>query len=105
MATEVTDEMRKAVYEADCAAKGHILDITPAFGAPSGSSNTVRGPDENTAPYLACRRCDKVWLVIEEPGNSYEEAETSLLDQLKATTPWSKRIKERKDRRKGKNDA
>lgn len=85
---DVTDDMRKAVYEADCAAYGHLLDIANCFGHQPGSNpgtyaSTVCGPDSDTLPHLTCRRCHKVWLVIEEPGDCYADA----VARLAASTP------------------
>lgn len=83
MAIEVTDEMRRAVYEADCAAHGHILDTSSAVGNdgdvhPERYTPSVIGPDADTLPHIRCQRCTKIWLVIEDPGDDYADAVAKL---------------------------
>lgn len=101
MAIEITDEMRKAVREEECALKGHDFNLNTAFRqdetVTSGFRSKVGGPDDKL-PHLSCTRCERVWLIIEAAA-PYEEAETSLLGQLKTTTELAKDVRERKDRR------
>lgn len=79
MAIQVTEEMRQAVYAADCARLGHQFDMSTAAGvADYGPGETmppmdVRGPD-GRHPYLSCRRCTSVWLVVSDPGVTYDDA-------------------------------
>lgn len=80
---EITQEMRQAVYEADCQNKGHVPDINFAFGfASDGGQADVMGPDDDHLPYLSCRRCGWVWLVMPEGFATYEEAVASLNNKL-----------------------
>jgi hypothetical protein len=85
----VTDEMRQAVYQADCDNNGHILAIENAIGNnldvhPDKHIQTVMGPDTDTLPHLYCRRCGKVWLVIEDSGANYTEAVTKLTTRIQS---------------------
>lgn len=86
-AITVTDEMRRAVYDADCAALGHLLDVSNAIGSTTGVTGpgnlTVIGPDDNTIANITCRRCHKVWLVIEDPANNYDDAVAALKGRVK----------------------
>lgn len=101
MAIEITDEMRRAVLDEMCATKGHVFNVNKALGRGDQGQYIidVRGPSDDELPHITCSRCTKVWVVVEVPGESYEEAETSFLDQLKANTPIAKKTKERRDRR------
>lgn len=90
MAIEVTDEMRRAVYADDCKRLGHEIDARNAlrFGTTSGYGPELAGPDTATLPHLVCARCGKTWLVAEEPGDDYADAEQKhrarLRDEEKA---------------------
>lgn len=80
MAIEVTEEMRQAVYQADCDAHGHMFDLVDVLGqtdrlSPAGLPlPALRARDATQLPHLSCRRCRKVWLVIDEPGGDYAAA-------------------------------
>lgn len=98
MAIEVTPEMRAAVYEADCAAYGHMWDTSNMLGSTdevlpesvSGLPTTVvRAKDGALMPHLGCQRCSKVWLVFDEPGDNYEDAVARALNRVGGdqTTP------------------
>lgn len=76
MAVTVTDEMRRAVYEEDCKRLGHMLAYENAMRL-EGRAGQVIGPDGKQA-HIECRRCGKVWLVVEEPGDGYEAATVAL---------------------------
>lgn len=94
MAIEVTDEMRAAVYAADCELKGHAFQIGELFhtvSVPAEQRDLVGDPfkkvlgsrDADKLPSLSCSRCNKVWLVMEDPGTSYADAEAQLAAKLK----------------------
>jgi hypothetical protein len=81
----VTDEMRQAVYEADCDLKGHEFLISDLFHTepttPEERDNgagpfkkTLGSSNEDKLPHLSCARCNRVWIVMDTPGNSYSEA-------------------------------
>lgn len=75
---EVTPEMRSAVYEEDCRRWGHILSFDNALRFEAGKDGAqVLGP-EGQQPFITCRRCGKVWLVVEEPGENYAAATVAL---------------------------
>lgn len=78
---EVTPEMRRAVYELDCTAKGHMLamDAVLPLSDPTPGARTVN--DES--PHVSCRRCGKVWVIFEEAGNDYDDAIERTRGQLK----------------------
>jgi hypothetical protein len=103
MAIEVTEEMRRAVYALDCDAKGHLVDFSNAVGltavpnANGGSypAQDVLGPNDETLPHLTCRRCGRVWLIVEDAGDNYPDAVARL--QGKVLNPDD--FKPRKKRR------
>lgn len=101
MALEVTEEMRQAVYAADCDALGHIPDVSPAIMSepatgPDGSARiTVGNSDATLLPHLRCRRCGHVWLVIEDPGTSYDDAVAK--EKARVKDPDSVKPNPRKD--------
>lgn len=74
---EVTPEMRAAVYEQDCRDKGHLLAYENAMRLDGGRGGQVLGPDGQQA-HITCRRCPKVWLIVEEPGEDYAAATVAL---------------------------
>lgn len=76
---QVTEEMRQAVYAADCVAKGHIpqLNVVQAVVADDGVSRLdIYGGDQ--IANVTCQRCGKVWLVVEDPGVTYDDAVARL---------------------------
>lgn len=106
MAIEVTEEMRQAVYAADCDVKGHAFQIGDLFHSlpiPAEQRDGVGDPfkkilgsrDETKLPSISCSRCNQVWLVIEDPGASYDDAMTKLKERVK--DPDSVKPKPRKD--------
>lgn len=76
MAVTITDEMRRAVHEEDCRQLGHILSTDRALRL-DGRAGHVAGPD-GQQPHITCVRCQKVWLVIEEPADDYDTATQQL---------------------------
>lgn len=88
MAIEVTEEMRAAVYAADCERLGHMFNLNTAL-RPVEASNLlsttaeVGGPNEDTIAHLSCNRCPKIWLVIEDPGENYADSVAKLKGQYK----------------------
>lgn len=74
---EVTPEMRAAVYEQDCRERGHLLAYDNAMRLGAGEGGQVLGPDGQQA-HITCRRCGKVWLIVEEPGENYVAATVAL---------------------------
>ncbi|MBW0088220.1 hypothetical protein I4I77_01180 [Pseudonocardia sp. KRD-188] len=68
----ITDEMRRAVHEEDCEQLGHML-ATESVISIEGRTAQVAGPGD-LQPHLNCRRCGKVWLVIEDAGDGYDDA-------------------------------
>lgn len=97
MANEVTDEIRQAVYEYDCARLGHEPSTAKMFRMTEGARSDrwvadIGGPDDDTMPHVFCQRCGKVWLVVSEGGSDYEDAERKLYGMLRADLPLAKRI-------------
>jgi hypothetical protein len=104
---EVTEEMRRAVYGADCKEHGHIISIENLINNDNSlnpnenvSSLGVVSKVEGTLPHVFCKRCHKVWLVIDEPGDSYDDVEEKVLNRLKTNDPGRKRLEQLKARRK-----
>lgn len=111
MAIEVTEEMRQAVYEADCDVKGHAFQIGDLFHSqpvPAEQRDAVGNPfkkvlgshEDDKLPSISCGRCNKVWLVIEDPGSSYDDAVTKLKNRVKdpdSIKPIPKKAKDPKD--------
>lgn len=106
MAITVTEEMRQAVYAADCDVKGHAFQIGELFHTvpvPAEVRDVVGDPfkkvlgsrEGDKLPSISCSRCNKVWLVMEDPGSSYADAETQLAGKLK--DPAHAKPKPRKD--------
>lgn len=88
MPIEVTDEMRRAVYAADCEKDGHLLSIRECISNdpevhPDRNTPTVRATDPERVPHLLCQRCRKVWLVIEDSGDGYDDAVRKMSERLK----------------------
>jgi hypothetical protein len=85
--TEITPELRQAVYEADCETLGHMIDVGPGI-APSEHRNGRRivGP-EGKMPHLVCMRCANVWIIIAKSGRSYNQAERRFRERLLPTDP------------------
>lgn len=67
---DVTDEMRMAVYAADCEATGHDIDNVNTLLRMSD----LAGPDDDTLPHLTCNRCRQVWVLAADPGADYPDA-------------------------------
>jgi hypothetical protein len=72
----VTEEQRREVRDADCAQFGHILSFDRAMQL-DGPIAQVAGPGGMQA-HIDCRRCRKVWLVVEQPERDYEAATVAL---------------------------
>lgn len=103
MAIEITDEMRKAVYAADCLAQGHVFNFGSVVSSGANNGNTtidVQAPDPDEMPHLTCYRCGKVWLVMEEPGDGYDDAISLLKSRAKDPTQFKTREERRVDRGK-----
>jgi hypothetical protein len=83
---EVTDEMRKAVYTADCSARGHIFaEMSTLLTLDAGQRYWVSGPEGKRA-HLMCSRCGSVWMLAQEDGEEgadYADAETKFAGKLR----------------------
>jgi hypothetical protein len=82
VAVELTDEMRHAVHLDDCARLGHQIDLNTVFSM-EGSRARIQGPDASKIAHLLCMHCGQVWMVIEEPGSDYLDAENKLKARMK----------------------
>lgn len=96
MAIEITDEMRRAVLEQVCADQGHTIDPGPAVSSDNHARYSVKNADPGKLPHLRCIRCDRTWIVIDEAGTSYEDAEEKLRGRVKDPAF----IDERREKRK-----
>lgn len=90
---EVTEEVRRAVYAADCEDFGHVWDMSNVLGGtdeanpkdPRGVPMTVlRARDPELMPHISCQRCGRVWLVIDEPGDTYDDAVQNVRKRIGA---------------------
>lgn len=100
MAIEVTEEMRRAVYAADCDRLGHQLNFRTLMTTGSrGALMQIGAFDPDASPYVKCERCGQVWILIEQPGETYEAAEEAVLGMLRPTADLAKRITERRKAR------
>lgn len=89
MAVTVTDEMRRAVYDEDCRRYGHIISYDNALQFDEGTDGARIAGHDGRQPHISCRRCGRVWLIVEEPGNDYGSAalalDAKLLPQFRPT--------------------
>jgi len=105
MTTPVTPEMREAVYAEDCKKNGHILDITNMFQNSDEDSIAgrhapdVQGPDDETFAHIFCRRCGRVWIVLEDSGRDYDQAVKKFQKLLKADNKDKDVKPKRKDKK------
>lgn len=95
---EITEEMRRAVYMADCDEMGHQPDYSGAATF-EGRRIAVRAPDELQLPHITCVRCKRVWVVMPTPGWSYEDAERALYAVLRADTGTARDITRNRGKR------
>ncbi len=93
---EVTDEMRKAVFAELCETQGHALSMAEALRTGDDNRFTVTSSDPNKLPHITCTRCGIAWVVVNEAGTSYEDAEEKLRGRLKDTKDIDDMRKKRK---------
>lgn len=87
---ELTDEIRQAVRDEDCARLGHQFQLENMLRGPSGPPVEVRGPD-GQLPHLLCPRCGRVWLLVEEAGRGYQDADNRFRGRLRDDDPGKRR--------------
>jgi hypothetical protein len=80
---EITPEMRQAVMDAECVARGHEVNVYDAI-RPSGPTiaGQVASEDDLKLPAFACNRCGRTWVVVPIEGSDYEDAERRLYTLL-----------------------
>ncbi len=96
MAIEVTDEMRKAVLAEMCEQRGHSLSASTAMSHDDQNRLDIKSTDAGKLPHLSCTQCGKVWIVMSEPGEGYDDAEKKLRTKMKDTTEIDELRKVRK---------
>jgi hypothetical protein len=101
---EVTPELRRAVYSADCKKLGHVLDVKVAYGEQEDPDVLAGRPDGRDEiwelPYVYCRRCQRVWMILaDSPADSYEDAEQAIAARLPDGDSLIKRAERQKERR------
>lgn len=96
---EITEEMRRAVYVADCDRLGHQFELTAMhiFQPESGGMRLAEGDEQ--LPHITCRRCPKVWLVVPVEGWDYDDAERQLYGMLRADVAVAQDIVRKRGRR------
>lgn len=81
-----TPEVRLAVLDDECAAKGHVLDFSQVAAAIGRGRRLDGAPDD--MPHIGCERCELVWIVAyRRPGRGYQQAERRFRDRLLAGDP------------------
>lgn len=81
----LTDAMRDAVHTEDCVLLDHLLTMVNAFEYSRGYAK-LSNPD-GLIPHIKCTRCGKVWLIVENEGRDYRDAEAQFNGQLKTPKP------------------
>jgi hypothetical protein len=99
MAIELTDEIRKAVWDEFCQENGHQLNFSYMVGRMNGQSVQIEQTDEGLLPHIFCERCGRVWIVIDESYPDYETAEDAMFTRMKVADAGRKRIQAIRDRR------
>jgi hypothetical protein len=105
---DVTDEMRHAVYLADCERVGHqpnFLDATTVKYDDKGVvTQRIEAKDEFKFPHVKCARCGGAWIVFPVMGLDYEDAERKVYDHLNPDHDMARRIvSDRAQRAEAKN--
>jgi hypothetical protein len=102
----ISEEMRQAVLDAECLTKGHDFDWGRLVASIPDRPRIidVGAGDADVLPHLRCHRCDKVWILIEDPGYGYEDAEDKVQKKLKTTDTFSKAITQKRNNRKAKRE-
>ena len=107
---QVTPEMREAVYAEDCKLFGHIPDITNMFQNSDEDSLVgrhapdIQGPDDETFAHIFCRRCGRVWIVLEDSGRDYDQALKKFQKLLKSAAQDKVVKPKRKDKKHKHNE-
>jgi hypothetical protein len=72
----VDPAVRAAILVEECDKSGHIYDYTNMLYSSEngGTTDTLGAQDPSKLPHITCKRCPKVWFVVEAPGDSYERA-------------------------------
>lgn len=79
----ITDVVRLAVYLEDCERYDHVYDYKNAVSLgdtpnPNHEGNwpnfEVKSIFPDRMPYIECKRCSMVWIVVDEPGLGYDDA-------------------------------
>lgn len=80
---EITPEIRQAVLDAECLAKGHEVNVYEAI-RPSGPTiaGEIASDDDLKLPSMSCNRCGRTWVVVPIEGTDYDDAERRLYTLL-----------------------
>jgi hypothetical protein len=83
---EITPEIRQAVLDAECAAKGHDLDFGNIAAVEGRGRRLTGSPD--AMPHIVCDRCAVVWIVAyRRSGRDYQQAERRFRERLVVGDP------------------
>jgi hypothetical protein len=88
---ELTDEIRAAVRAEQCAEEGHQLDFTTVLKRDKNNRYEVGSSDPNKLPHVTCRRCLQTWILVDESGATYDEADQKFRDRLRDEDPRKRR--------------
>ncbi len=94
MTIQITDEMRRAVLLEMCETQGHAYSLQNILRTNVDDVHThlYIGVDENNVlPYVSCLRCEKTWILIDEPGDGYDDAEMKIRKRLLKSDKWNQR--------------
>lgn len=86
MTLELTDEIRRAVHVEDCAARGHDIELSTMIRPRDTARFSVEGSNGHL-PHIFCRTCGLTWMVIEIPGDGYDDALARLQARLLPNDP------------------
>lgn len=91
---EITDEMRRAVHEDDCARSGHQIETGGLFqpGALDADRMRLGSPDELKLPHITCARCGRFWIVLPANGRNYDDAERAVYGVMRGDSSLGREI-------------
>jgi hypothetical protein len=90
---KVTEEMRRAVFADMCERQGHAFTLDSLIQTTytdGFAGNHIKAKTDGQLPHVRCSRCDKTWLVVDDPGEGYDNAVKKFRDRLKTGDPQKK---------------
>lgn len=88
----VTDAMRQAVMREMCDTQGHVYSFVNLLSDRGHAGSTqIRASSDELLPHIFCSRCQKTWIVFDQPGDGYDDAEMKLRERIYKSDPINKR--------------